>query len=225
MQVEDRSETEKLVQSVLDKWTGYCDRNWLNDSGDLYSPEIKVKRLLDALAYYMLLGHTEGIETDYRRVMHAKREIPVSSCPSNIENLMYASGGGSDIIDRDEVERFNLMLERLDSRAQKYDTPRKPKVKIESGQHKRRRLGIQGGEWCRVDTENKFWFGNEQYVICDNEAQYAPVSTEYGDYYAMDKILASGGKFYDMNYNEVQVMKCGGIVPHDVILNWIEPLY
>ena len=216
MQVEDRSETEALVQSVLDKWTGYCDRNWLNDSGDLYSPEIKVKRLLDALAYYMLLGHTEGIETDYRRVMHSKREIPVSSCPSNIENLMYASGGGSDLIDQDEVERFNLMLERLDARAQKYDTPRKPKVKIESGQHKRRRLGIHGGEWCRVNTDNVFRYGDDVYVIEDQEVQYAPISTEYGDYYAMDKVLASGGKFYDMNYNEIRVQKVGTVVAKEI---------
>ena len=54
----------------------YCERNWLNDYGDLYTPESKVKRLLDSLAYYLLLGYTDGIETDYRRVMHSKREIP-----------------------------------------------------------------------------------------------------------------------------------------------------
>lgn len=181
--------------------------------------------MLDSLGYYLLLGHTDGVITDYKRVMHAKREIPVSSCPSNIENILYATSGGMETIDIDEEERFNLMLDRLDHKAAIYDGPRKPKKKIESGQHKRMRLGIHGGEWCLVDTDNKFWFNNEQYIINDQAVQYAPVQTEYGEYYAMDKILVSGGKFYDMNYDEVQVQKCGGIVPHDLILSWIEPLY
>lgn len=196
----------------------------MNDSGEIFSPEIKVKRLLDSLAYYLLLGHTDGIETEYRRIMHAKREIPVSSCPSNIDNLLYSNGGGTEQISNDEEERFDLMLDRLDTRAKRYDAPLKRKPKRESGQHKRMRLGIHGGEWCRVDTDGRFWFGNEQYIIDEQAVQYAPVQTEYGDYYAMDKILVSGGKFYDMNYDEVQVRKCGGIVPHDVFLNLIESL-
>ena len=181
--------------------------------------------MLDSLGYYLLLGHTDGIITDYKRVMHAKREIPVSSCPSNIENILYATSGGTETIDTDEEERFNLMLDRLDHKAEIYDGPRKPKKKIESGQHKRMRLGIHGGEWCLVDTDWKFWFNNEQYIINDQAVQYAPIETEFGKYYAMDKILASGGKFYDMNYDEVQVHKIGGVVPAEVILNWIEPIY
>ncbi len=164
-----------------------------------------MKRLLDSLAYYILLGHTQGIETEYKRIMNAKREIPVSSCPSNIENMLYANGGSPEIIDKDEQERFNLMLERLDRNASRYDDQKKPKKKIESGQQKRMRLGIHGGEWLTVDTEGKFLLDGRQYIISDQAVQYAPVSTEYGDYYAMDKILASGGRFYDMNYDEVTV--------------------
>ena len=180
--------------------------------------------MLDSLAYYLLLGHTDGVETDYRRLMHAKREIPVSSCPSNIENMLYSNGGGTESIEMDEAAQFNVMLERLDSKAQRYDAPKKRRPKFESRQHKRSRLGIHDGEWLLVDTDNKFWYRNEMYVICDQAAQYAPVDTPYGEYYAMDKILASGGKFYDMNYDEVQVQKLGGIVPHEQVLNWIEPL-
>jgi len=165
--------------------------------------------LLDSLAYYILLGHTSGIETEYKRIMNAKREIPVSSCPTNIENILYANGGSPDSIDTDEQERFNLMVERLDHKASRYDDHKKPKKKIESGQRKRMRVGIHGGEWLRVDTDGRFVFNNKQYIIDDQSVQYASVSTEYGDYYAMDKILASGGKFYDMNYDEVVVHRIG----------------
>lgn len=181
--------------------------------------------MLDSLAYFILIGYTDGIETDYKRVMHAKREIPFSSCPSQIENIAYSTTGTTDITEKDEQERFNDMLERLDDRAWKYESPVKKKPKIESRQHKRRRLGIRDGEWLNVDTEWKFWVGNEQYVINDQAAQYAPIETAYGLFYPMDRILFSDGKFYDMNYDEVQVYKCGGIVPKDQVLNWIVPMY
>lgn len=168
-----------------------------------------MKRLLDSLAYYILLGHTNGIETEYKRVMNAKREIPVSSCPSNIENMLYANGGSPEIIDSDEQERFNLMVEKLDHKASRYDDQRKPRKKVESKYRKRMRLGIHDGEWLRVDTDGRFEFEGSLFIIDNQAVQYASVSTEYGDYYAMDKILASGGKFYDMNYDEVVVHKIG----------------
>ena len=66
-----------------------------------------------------------------------------------------------------------------------------------------------------MDTDGYFWVGNNRYVISGNAVQYQPVHTEYGDYYAMDRILASGGKFYDMNYDEVEVLQAGGIVSAD----------
>ena len=148
--------------------------------------------------------------------MHAKREIPLSSCPKLLDNLMYSTSGGTDAIEQDEISQFNDMLDRLDAKAKRYEVPKKTRKKIESGQHKRRRLGIRGGEWLVVDTDGKFWFDHNQYVIDDQEVQYAPVETEYGLYYAMDRILASGGKFYDMNFDEVSVHRIGGIMPYDI---------
>lgn len=177
---------------------------------------MKVKKLLDSLGYYILLGNTKGIETEYRRVMHAKREIPVSSCPSWIENAVYSTGGGTDAIDQDEQEHFKIMLERLDLKANQYISKGKRFEKKESGQQKRTRLGIHGGEWLTVNTDNVFRFGDEVYVIDDQEVQYAPISTEYGDYYAMDRVLASSGKFYDMNYDEVKVQKIGTVIAKEI---------
>ena len=182
----------------------------MNDTGDVYSPEYRVKRFLDSIAYFLLLGYTQGIETDYKRVMHAKREIPASSCPANIQNMLYAGGGLPESADREESARFRVMCEILDDRAAPYEAQKTRKVNIESGQHKRARLGIHGGEWLNVDTDGKFWYGKDRYQISDQAAQYAPIPTDYGDYYAMDRILASGGKFYDMNYDPVVVYHIGG---------------
>jgi len=163
------------------------------------------------MAYFMLAGYTDDIETKYKSVMHAKREIPVSCCPSGIENILYASGEFGDDIAVEERARFNDLLERLDERAESYEIKRpQRKVRQKSKFSKKLKLGIHDGEWCRVDTEGKFWVGNRQYIIDEQEIQYQPIPTEYGDYYAMDRILAANGKFYDMNYDEVSVRVIGG---------------
>lgn len=183
----------------------------------MFTPELKVKIFLDSLAYYFLLGNTDGIETNYRNVMNAKREIPVSSCPSSVDNIFYGSNAYSGDAMQEENAAFANMLERLDEIASVYEVKKPTRKRVKSKFRKRLRLGIKDGEWLRVDTDGKFWVGNNHYVISDQEVQYQPVHTEYGDYYAMDKILYANGKFYDMNYDEVKVQAIGGIVPYDMI--------
>ena len=186
----------------------------------MFSPELKIKHFLDSLAYLLMIGFTNGIETKYKEVMHAKREIPASNCTSDIDNLLYATGEYVDAAREEELSVFASMLDELDERAALYEVRKDrkpPQKKVKSRFSKRIKQGISGGEWCRVDTEGKFWFGNDQYIIDDQEVQYQPVSTEYGDYYAMDRILAANGNFYDMNYDKVKVQRIGGIVPWDQV--------
>lgn len=151
--------------------------------------------------------------------MHAKREIPVSSCPSDIEILLY-SGKPQNGWTEEETETFRRMLDNLDMKAAPYEVNKPERKKERSKFYKKMKRGIRGGEWVRVDTDGKFWVGNNQYIISDQEVQYQPISTEYGDYYAMDKVLAADGKFYDMNYDEIEVYAIGGIIQYDAI-TWV----
>ena len=183
----------------------------MNDTGDVFTPEMKVKRFLDSLAYILMLGNTNGIETNYKRVMHTKREVPVSSCPSAIDNLFYGSGSIGASYEAEEISAFKDMLDRLDAKASAYEAKKVSRKKEPSKFHKKLKMGIAGGTWYRVDTEGKFWVGNDHYLIDDQAVQYQAIQTEYGDYYAMDKILFADGKFYDMNYDEVTVYHIGGI--------------
>ena len=176
----------------------------------MFTPEQKVKRLLDSLAYYLLLGHTKDIETEYRKRMHAKREIPFSSCPGYISDIAYASG--STLADRrsDETLAFETMLSMLDEANEQREQQPKPKTpKRERRLQKVMRLGIRNGEWCRVDTDGVFLYRGDLYRISDQAVQYAPKNTEYGELYDMDRILISDGKFYDMNLDEVEVFRLG----------------
>lgn len=176
----------------------------MNDTGDVYTPELKIKYFLDCLAYFLLIGYTDGIETYYKKIMHAKREIPASNCPSEIDNLLYASGS-YDSIREEEDSAFEYMLEQLDRKAAPYEFKKVEREKKQSRFAKKLKKGIHDGKWYRVDTEGKFWADNKHYIIEDQEVQYQPIQTEYGDYYAMDRILVANGQFYDMNYDEVKV--------------------
>lgn len=167
-----------------------------------------MKRFLDALAYFFMIGDMRGIETDYKKVMHAKREIPASSCPSFVENVLYASGGTTDPIDQEERAGFLVMTDRLDAKAEKYEAQKPQRKRQESLFHKHNRLGIHGGEWCRVDTDGLFEYNGCRYEIDKGETQYQPVETEFGMLYDMDRILANENEeFYDMNYDIVKVRK------------------
>lgn len=161
----------------------------------------------------MMIGSMNGIETQYKNVIHAKREIPATYCTSEIQDILYASGRLTGDYAKEEESEFDFMIEQLDEKAAQYETKKTVKH-TESLFSKKMRKNIRDGVWIRVDTDGKFWIGNNKYVISDQEAQYQPVKTEYGDYYAMDKILYAGGKFYDMNYDEVTVYQIGGILPY-----------
>jgi len=169
--------------------------------------------LLDSLAYFILQLNPVGIETKYKQAVRNQREIPVSSCPKHIENIMYTTGYSSEQDIREDENAFKLLLDSLGPEIQPLQKPKKQNSIFS----KKLKLGIHDGVWCRVDTDGVFRYMNEFYRIDDNEIQYQPVQTDYGDYYAMDRILASNGKFYDMNYNEVKVSAVGGIMPYDSI--------
>ena len=173
----------------------------------MFTPESKVKTFLDSLAYLLMLGNMDGIETNYRAVMNAKREIPESNCPSNIDNIFYASGSAGENQAIEENAAFKEMVDRLDERAAQYEQKKEPPQKKQKSLFaKKLKKKIHDGVWYRVDTEGKFRIGNDEYIIDDQEIQYQPVPTDYGDYFAMDKILYAGGQFYDMNYDEVRVL-------------------
>lgn len=191
------------VNKTLENYGDYCDRNWLNDSGDLISPEMKVKGFLDRLAYFLLIGNTKGIETDYRAAVHNKTEIPVSSCPEYIEHMVYSSGGSSSEMDENDNSRFAGLLERLDEKAEKFKYEVAKKTPVESKQQKRRRLRIPHGVWERVDTDNTFVHNGVIHMIKDTVEQYRPKLTRNGLLYDMDRVLVSDGRYFDQEYNEI----------------------
>lgn len=205
----DDVERRSIVDELQEKWNGYCQQNWLSWSDDPYAPENRVKLFLNGISYFLMVGNTEGVVTDYKDIMNGKREIPISSCPSCVEDALY--GGGSTISPQspDEEARFEQMLDRLDSRAAKVEK-KKPvqRKKTVTKADRLKAIRDQHNGRCEfvysiVDTENSFMLNGHRYVISDQATQYAAKQTELGEQYDMDRIVCvntpDGWRFYDMD--------------------------
>lgn len=96
---------------MLSGWEPYCERNWISPNhADVFCGENKVKRFLNGLSYFLLLGDTEGVVTDYKESMNGKREIPISSCPSHIEDMVYGTGSVLHPPHEEEEASFKIMI-------------------------------------------------------------------------------------------------------------------
>ena len=206
---------DEIVQELLDKWGSYCDRNWISQNyNDPFCPENKVKLFLNGVAYFLMVGNTEGIVTDYKEIMNGKREIPISSCPSYIEDAVY--GGGATIAEAsaDEDTHYKAMVERLDARADKKYSPASRKAsrhtditKSKKIEQIKSRIGSCVFDYPVVDTNNVFYLRGKKYRIAERVEQYRPKQTDVGLQYDMDHIVCvtalSGGTihFFDMDMN------------------------
>ena len=205
----------ELVRTITEHWKEYCERNWISDNPeDIFCGENKVKVFLNGLGYFLFLGAMEGIETDYKKVVRGSRELPMSSCPSYIENTMY--GIGSTIKKQEDADAFTRVLDTVDAKADKLASyykrtaPQKVKAKVSETRYDRfqkilRELGVSKAAFshARVDTEGRFTYSGHSY--CVTARQYSPELTSAGEeYFAMDRIVCVDGiHFYDMEMRDV----------------------
>lgn len=213
LRVESESDRSDVVDEQLCRWTDYCNRNWISvNYGDPFCSENKVKLFLNGLAYFLMLGNTRGIVTDYKKVADGKREIPISSCPSYIEDLVYGTGSTlPSPNDSAENDAFESTLARLDRKAERYCPNKKTKKKAPAQTRydkiKRIKAIIGKAEYFypSVDTTNTFELNGHSYKISDCVSCYSGKLVGADDVlYDMDKVICavcSDGRtyFFDMN--------------------------
>lgn len=126
---ETQSKRQIVEDVLLRPWTQYCLRHWMGGDGKPGSPEQRIKRFLDGCAYLLLRDAPEGTLTDYKEIMRGRKEIDVSSCPSWIADRLDAGGHTLSCAAREEQERFQVLLDRLDEKAHAYISRRKRRRK------------------------------------------------------------------------------------------------
>lgn len=115
LRVKDNEERMALVNRLCEQWRKYCVDHWLSDNHDEpYCAENRVKRFLDGLAYFMMIGDTKGIVTEYMAKANANREIPISSLPAFMEDLLY---GGNLSADEEDINYLESICDKLDETA------------------------------------------------------------------------------------------------------------
>ena len=211
-------ERVQIVKSLLNEWGWYCEKNWVGtNTSNPYSPENKVKLFLSSLGYFLIMGSTGDIVTDYKQIMNGKREIPVSSCPSFVEDTVYSGihVNGNEMLRKAEDKCFHDMMEHADSKAEKRYGVKPPrcknahKTKYDRGVSIRRDNGVKELIPVVVDTENIFSFSGTKYRINpERYDKYSPKKTKAGFLYDMDTVYcavtASGDiQFYDAELERI----------------------
>lgn len=146
--------------------------------------------------------------TNYKEIMNGKREIPISSCPPQVEDLLYGTGSVlHPQTEEDEAVFVRAMEEPL--------VPEKKGRKPVSNERemKIKQMRSECGtttefSYCLVDTDNRFTFDGERYEIDSAVEDYAPKHTVLGTLYDMDRIvcvrLKNGAvRFYTMKYDPI----------------------
>ena len=206
LRTKTEDERRGAVRALCARWENYCTGHWLSDNHEEpYCPENKVKRFLDGLAYFLMLGESRGIVTDYKQVRNGDREIPLSSCPPGYEDLVY--GGGATGVSREEEETLRRA----------YGHDRKPNKKPCKTPERyariarlRREYEIREWHYPRVDTNGVFQVLGETHRVRESATQYAGKETKEGTLYDMDKVicleLMDGGlRFFDMRLEPIDI--------------------
>ena len=200
---EDYYEKLKHVEAALNGWDSYLDGNWISTNHtDVFCGENKVKKFLDGLAYYLLIG-SEGVVTDYKEIMNGKREIPMSSCPSQVSDIVYGTGG----VFHPQTEEDLAAIEKvMDAPMKSKSDKKKNSQRCENLESLKKLCGDNAHfTYCRVDTQNDFRFDEVLWHIDESLEGYQPKHTPLGDLYDMDLVVAVRSKdgvihFFDADY-------------------------
>ena len=147
--------------------------------------------------------------TNYKEMMNGKREIPISSCPSHIEDMVYGTGSmlHSPGEDHSASDRFpqELLPVKKGKRIVECEKTRKLReIKKECGKDARI-------SYCMVDTENCFRYAGEEYRISESVTAYAPKETPLGKLYDMDRVVCvqikDDMRFYTADYDLIDPEK------------------
>ena len=146
--------------------------------------------------------------------MRGSREIPISSCPSYIEDAVYSTGPSLKTVGNADV--FDVTLDAVDAKAEKlvgyYKKPVKTRKEKKRSQLAKsmavlRAHGLDSSALSheRVDTDNCFSHRGSIYQIV-GLPQYEVVQDTREDYYLMDRVICldipdSVTLFYDMSMN------------------------
>lgn len=181
---------------LLARWERYCNDNWLSEGSDApNSREGKIKKFLGDIGYLLLRDNPEDTLSTYKEMARGRSEIPVSSCPACVGDLLYGDGG--TLIDKGgvTVEAFQDRLMDLDEKAAKHGVRPTAKAATVTVNRSSRISAIRMAHpsatfsFSRVDTDNQFVHDGRTYQIDQSVAAYSAKQTKEGLLFDMDQVM------------------------------------
>lgn len=132
--------------------------------------------------------------SSYKTAANRKREIPVSSCPTQFEHHLYSGKQVKNA--KAEKALFAALLDNLDANGppvSRNDKPGKKHVQAETNAHRIAAIKAQFPgcifAFCYVDTENVFTYDGRRFQIDISVQAYQPKETKHGLLYDVDQIV------------------------------------
>lgn len=136
----------------------------------------------------------------YKEAVNRKREIPVSSCPTQFEHRLYSG----QHLKNTQAEKilFDELLNQLDEKGPqtgKNDRPKKSRhtdheTRFRRVERIRERHPDSTFTFCCVNTDNEFSFEGRRYQIDASIREYQPIETAHGSLYDADQIVVVHSK-------------------------------
>ena len=202
---DDQTWLQVITEKILPYWQSYCDNNWISPNHEaVYAPEKRVKWFLDRLGWLLIEG-ADGIESEYKRMVHEVREIPESECPAEISDAMYSTHTPPPEEETDG--HFEQVVERLKQKDKRKPSKNKrPHIVTLFERIENIRKIFPGCKftWCIVDSDNTFTYDGRRYVVPDEMRGYIEDSQ-------MDRILAvetdKALRFYDQMAENMYIVR------------------
>ena len=213
---EGQSWKQIIEETILPRWSEYCGQAWISvNHEDVFAPEKRVKWFLDKLGYLMSLDEPGGVQSPRKEMSIKARELPLSECPSSVNDMVYAARGTLSADDKDsaEWERFELLTEKVDAAAGRKPPQKKqrPATRFEKLERIRKRWPGCEFAWIYINDDNTFSFGDSEYRISNDLEQYRKEETGEGDFANMSDVLVVSRKgwvsaLYDAACEEIEPM-------------------
>lgn len=176
-----------VANKYIAEWETFCSDNWMNDRpcGGM-TAEARVKRFFQGLSDFILKGDTSTKRDEYPTMTEWKerqvneREVPVHIAGSPED------GASSALMSKVETSRSAFLGERGYKKNKMKDEPVSGSF-ARFSEFKKSNLSSRIHA-VTVDTTNTFIFDDQTFCIHPEATQYAPVQTEEGMHYAMDKV-------------------------------------
>ena len=178
---DEQTDKAAIAEKYLAAWGGYIERNWLsNDHEDRMCGENRVKRFMESISAFILMGDTSDTITEWGERKTKQCEVLI---PMGQEGALYGVPG--DVISQIETAPPAFTQKKIIARQKRF--PEQGSFsRIEAFKRENPHAVFS---FYHVDTEGCFTAGGSRYRISDEVKEYKGKKTKSGLRYDMDRII------------------------------------